>query len=495
VAPERRWTRRGLLTAAGAVVVGAAGRRASARPLLRLLARVESGPPYVSRPDLRPPQVTVTTPASGTATGLIFVAPFEFGGSVGPHYGPLIVDDTGELVWFEPRAKLTAMNLKVQRYHGAPVLTWYEGNVVSGYGGSYVIADPSYSELARVHGGEGLRGDLHEFVITSRNTALIAIYSQSIVDLTAIGGQPDAKLIQGIVQEIDIATGRVLFEWRSYDHVPVAESYMTGVTSDGTVDYFHLNSIGVDLDGNLLISARHTSTVYKVNRKSGAIIWRLGGKKSDFTFGPNAAFSFQHDARRHPDGTLTLFDNAAADPTPAGAPPVHSRPLRLALDLTTRTVALVADYEPTTPRLGFAMGNVQQLPGGGVFVGWGTDPAFTEFSPGGQVRFDASFADGSCSYRAFRFPWVGRPATPPALVVAAAPDGSKTAYVSWNGATEVAHWRLRAGPRAGALRQVAEVPRTGFETAIPVRLAGGLAQATALDARGRELGTSRLRRI
>ena len=233
-------------------------------------------------------------------------------------------------------------------------------------------------------------------------------------DLSSIGGPVAGQLVVGVVQEIDIPSGKVLFQWRSDDHVPLTETNMPQVTAAGNVDYFHLNSVGVDLDGDLLISARHTDAIYKVDRKSGQIKWRLGGKSSDFKLGPGATFHYQHDVRRHADGTLTIFDNGAAVPGAPGVEP-FSRPLRLALNMKTMTASLVGQYLPPQGRSTWAMGNVQQLPGGGAFVGWGTFGAFTEFTAAGTVCFDASFGDGSVTYRAFRFPWVGRPTGRPAI--------------------------------------------------------------------------------
>ena len=495
---ERRWTRRGVIAAAGAALGGAFVARASARPLRFEWAEAPQAGAhhYVSRPDLRPPPVAVATPAAGTADGLLFLAPFQITGKAGRGYGALIVDETGEPVWFKPEPKLTAMDLRVQRYRGRSVLTWYEGDVLGAYGGEYVIADSGYRELARVRAGRGEHGDLHEFLITSRSTALISIYRVRSADLTSVGGPADGKLVEGLVQEIDIPTGRVLFEWSSADHIGVDESYMTNVTKAGTVDYFHLNSIGVDLDGNLIVSARHTSAVYKVDRRTGEILWRLGGKKSDFTMLPGADFAFQHDVRRHADGTLTLFDNNASLPPAAGAAPTSfSRPMRIALDMTAMTASLVTVYQPPEPRLGWAMGNVQQLPDGGVFVGWGTAGSFTEFTPDGQVRFDAALADGSVTYRAFRYAWVGRPDGRPAIGVTPNGDGTATVHASWNGATEVARWQVRGGAHAAKLRRLQTAQRAGFETAITVPAASGFVAVAALDAHGRELGVSRLARV
>ncbi len=401
---------------------------------------------YVSRPDLNPPAIAFDFPADGTAAGSIFLAPFDITAASGAyqstpnsqsHSGPLVVDDRGEPVWFLPLGSTTAMDVRVQTYQGRPVLTWYEGTVLGAEGGSWVIFDPTYHEVARVQAGKGRHGDLHDLQLTPEGTALITIYRE-------IATPAVPRLVTGIVQEVDVASGRVLFEWRSNEHVGIDESYMPQVAPAGNVDYFHLNSIDVDTDGNLLLSARNTSTIYKVDRKSGAVLWRLGGMKSDFAVDAAASFAYQHDVRRRPDGTITIFDNNAAVP---GAQTL-SRGLRIKLDMKKMRASFVAEYLAPTARTTWAMGDVQQLEDGGVFIGWGTDGSFTELGPDGSVRLDARFADGSVSYRAFRFELDAQPKGRPATMVVRNADGSLTLYVSWNGATQVAKWQLVAGPSA-----------------------------------------------
>jgi hypothetical protein len=136
------------------------------------------------------------------------------------------------------------------------------------------------------------------------------------------------------------------------------------------------------------------------------------------------------------------------------------------------------------------MGNVQELADGGVFIGWGTDGSFTEIGPDGSIRVDGRFADGSVSYRAFRFELEARPKGVPATEVVRNVDGSYTLYVSWNGATGVAKWQLLAGPTAAAMKPAGTVRRAGFETAIPLLVTSGTVAVAALDAHGKRLRTS-----
>jgi Arylsulfotransferase (ASST) len=489
-----RLTRRGFVAAGGAALAGVLVSRAPARAAgSARLAAEQVG--YVSRPDLKPPTITVLEPADRAAPGYIFLAPFDIAAASSSytgapasesHAGPLIVDDAGEPIWFLPLAKDTAMGMRVQELHGRPVLTWYEGTVLGAYGGDFVVFDPTYHEVARIRAGRGRHGDLHEFLLTPQGTALITIYREVQADLTSIGGAADGRLVEGIVQELDVATGRVLFEWRSRDHVTLDETFTPAVTPAGNVDYFHLNSVDVDGDGHLLVSARNTSTVYKIDRRTGTVIWRLGGKRSTFTVTPDASFAYQHDARRQPDGTITIFDNASGAPGPGPA----SRGLRLSLDMKRRRASLVQEYKTPDARAVWAMGNVQQLGDGGVFIGWGTHGSFSEFGPHGRLRFDARFADKSVDYRAFRLPWLARPTGKPAVGVQQAADGSVAVYASWNGATEVATWQVRAGASPERLRAVATGARRGFETAIPVPALQGYVAVAALDRAGRRLGLS-----
>lgn len=489
-------SRRRFLGTAGVIAAGALAPHAAGAVVpscLQPYARRENplAPRFLSRPDLQPPPITVLVPDAGSTKGHILLAPFSFP-TTPPSTeasGPLIVDAAGAPLWFRPLTTRTAIDLRMQTYLKQSVLTWWEGTVFGGYGGSFIIADSTYAPVARVRAGNGYKADLHEILITSRNSALISIYNEIRSDLTRVGGAADARLVEGIIQEIDIPSGRVLFEWHSLDHVALEESFELGVSRDGNVDYFHLNSIGVDSDGHLLVSARHTSAIYKIHRRSGQVIWRLGGKKSDFTLGPGVLFGYQHDARRHSDGTITLFDNAASLPFQRG---INSRTLRLRLDESAKTVTLARDYPAPDIRTAWAMGNAQQVADGGVFVGWGTYPGFTEIGPDGVVRFDAKFAGTSVSYRAHRFPWVGRTATLPAIARDVAADGSTIVYASWNGATEVRKWQVWAGSSKSDLRLARSSPRRGFETAISVRSAPAYVSVTAIDRTGARLGTSRV---
>jgi Arylsulfotransferase (ASST) len=440
---------------------------------------------FLSRPDVRPPLVHVVKRARGTAPGYIFIAPKKEVDQA----GPLILDDAGNVVWFHPLDTHGVTDFRVQRYRGRPVLTWWRGETAKGIGnGRYVIVDDKYHVIANVTAGHGLSGDIHEFLITKRNTALFTIYRRVDADLSALGGTSDGRVEEGVVQEVAIPSGKVLFEWHSAPHVAVDETYEP-VQKDASepFDYFHINAVEPDGDDKLLVSARHTHTIYAIRRRDGAVLWRLGGKKSDFRVGAGAHFAWQHDPRLHSDGTLSLFDNGASRP----AKGAHSRVLVVRLDTRRHTARLVRSYtHGPKPLLSTSQGNGQVLPDGHVFVGWGSNEYFTEFDRSGRILLDARFGSGeSDSYRAYRFPWVGHPADRPA-VAARLTRGRTLVYASWNGATEVRSWRLLAGASRAGLRAIAEEPKHGFETRIAVATRARYVQVQALDERGRVLRAS-----
>ena len=441
---------------------------------------------FRSRPDLRPPVIDVTTPPEETAPGQVFLAPKIEGGQS----GAMILDERGELVWFAtPAADVNQCNdFRVQTYLGQPVLTWWEGASPVGHGyGHFVIANSAYERITELRAGNGFPGgDLHEFLITPQGTALILVYHPVRWNLTPFGGPIDGAVMDGIVQEIDIATGRVLFEWHSLDHIDLDEAGGKRPDDpDRPWDYVHLNAIELDGD-HLVVSARNSHAIYRIDRVSGRVVWRLGGKRNDFAMAEGASFAYQHDARVHPNGELTLFDNAETDLKAGG----HSRGLVLRLDEERMTAALVREYVHPTKVLSISQGNVQVLPNGNVFVGWGSSPVFSEFGPDGELRFNGRLPAGAMSYRAYRAPWVGRPSAPPDIAAEAGAGGAVTIYASWNGATEVAHWRVLAGPEPAGLGFVRSAPRAGFETAIALESGAGYVAVEALDAAGQVLGRS-----
>jgi len=453
----------------------------------------EGRPPgqyFVSRPDLSAPKIKIidyNTPTGRSATAAqdpVFIAPKE--GE--PMTGPVILDADGDPIWIHPlHDEIRAFDFKVQKYQGKPVLTWFQGpDLALGYGqGKYVLMNESYQRIATVN-TQGSLADHHGMTLTPDGTALMITYREIPYDLSDIGhGPKDGYLLNQVVQEVDVATGKVLFRWSALGHIPVDQTEIKvgpNVQIDGSednpLDFAHINSVTEDSDGDLLISGRNTSAVYKVDRQTGKVEWTLGGEASDFTMAGNSEFVWQHDVHRQPDGTITIFDNEAA---PQVGP--ESRGLRLALDMKTMTARVVTQYLPPEERVAASQGSVQVRRNGDVFVGWGKEPYYSEYTGDGDLLFDARVIDAQ-SYRAHRQAWVGHPVDPPDIAVK-----NSTAYVSWNGSTQVTAWRFLAGDDAASAQPVGTVPRSGFETSSKVPDAPYIA-AQALGDDGQVLSTA-----
>jgi hypothetical protein len=444
---------------------------------------------YRSRTDLAPPAVKLLKTSGRAEPEDLFLAP-QFGPV---ENGPEILDSSGNLIWFDRVAHgNAASDFRVQQYHGRPVLTWWDGYTAAGIGvGQDVIYDSSYTPVAAVRAANGLNADLHEFQLTRAGTALITAYYPVYWNSTSIrGGLKHEIVLDSVVQEIDIPTGLVLFQWDSLDHVPVSDSYERlphqGATNHNPFDYFHVNSVQQDDDGNLIVSGRNTWAAYKVSHQTGALIWTLGGRRSSFRMGPGTSFAFQHDVRirAHDDRYMTIFDDGAGPPT------VHSqsRGLKLRLDLKRHTATTVSQHEHSPPLSSAFEGNFQQLPDSDDLIGWGQQPYFSEYDRRGNLLVDGRFVGNTSSYRIYKFGWHGTPKVPPAVAASTA-GKTTTVYATWNGATNLSGWRVLSGRSANQLKPTRVVSKGGFETTTRINAARYVA-VQALDARGRVLATS-----
>jgi hypothetical protein len=442
---------------------------------------------FHSAPGLHPPAVTVHQAAGvASAPGYLFATPYQGPGQ----WGPMIFDSAGNLVWFHPEAHgFDAADLRTQMLHGRADLTWWQGRTVSlGFGLGYdVIADANYRTVAIVRAGNGLLADEHEFSLTPQGIAYVDAYSPVKTSLASAGGSASGIALDGVIQEIDIRTGLVMWEWHSLGHVALNESYSAAPRRANSVyDYFHLNSMEANADGDLLVSARNTWNLIEIDHSTGAVAWRLGGKRSSFSLGPGVAFAYQHNASWLANGDISLFDDEGA---PTVKPP--SRGEVIDVDSRAGSATLVSQFvHPGEPLVTGSQGNLQALPGGGWLVGWGGLPNVTEFNPQGQAIYDAQLPSGEQSYRVYRLPWAAQPTSSPAISTVSA-SGSTVVYASWNGATAVASWRLLAGARATKLAAIASVARNGFDTAIAAPAARFYA-VQALSSDGRVLGRSRV---
>ena len=444
---------------------------------------------FVSLPNVHPPTVTVTTPASDPALGDVFLTPADGPGEAST--GAMIVNPAGQLVWFAPAAPGNqATDLRVQQYLGKTVLTYWQGRITYGHGiGTGVIDNQAYEPIAKVRAGNGLSMDLHDFELGPNGVAWITVYEPVYENLSSVDGSSDGIIEDCVIQEIDVRTGLVMFEWHALGHVPLSASYSAPSRSPGSVwDWFHLNSIDVEPDQNILISSRNTWTVYQIGHTFGEIIWELGGHSSSFALGPNVRFAWQHDATMISSTSLEIFDNEDT-PEVEG----RSRAIDIALDFSTHTATLVHEYEtPTTDVLSPSQGDVQQLPNADQFVGWGQVGLVSEFSPANALTFQLALPPLFQSYRAYRFRWSAQPTTRPAVVATAGSGTGTTAVaVNWNGATDVVGWQVLAGSSPAALAPVGSpVAATGFETQITAPAAAAFVAVSALGKGGAVLSTS-----
>jgi hypothetical protein len=443
---------------------------------------------FQSAPTLQPPVLDVTASSAQTTPGDIFAAPYSGPGPSGPE----IFDQTGELVWFDPLPSgVYATNLQVQQLGGQPVLTWWQGHIPpQGFGeGEEIIDNTAYQTIGHVYAGNGHRADLHDFHLTAQNTAVLTVFDPIDCNLSSVGGPGDGAVTDAAFQEIDLRTGLVRREWTSLDHVGLSDSYSSAVGTSGEwpFDYFHINSIDQQANGSTLISARNTSALYELNTTTGQIVLRVGGKHNEVSQGTGTVTAFQHDATVLANGTISVFDNGA---TPTVQP--QSRAIVLGLEPKARTETLLASYEHSSPTLSSdSQGSVQAQTDGDMFVGWGAEPYFSEFSSSGQLLYDAHWHGSYESYRAYRFPWTATPAAPPAIAASTAKTGGPvTVYASWNGATEVASWHVLAGPSPTQLTPVSSATKSGFETTLATPGSEPYVAVQALNGAGAVIGTS-----
>lgn len=369
--------------------------------------------------------------------------------------GPLMLDGTGDLVWMSDEFESTA-NFKMQSYQGENYLTFWSGSKAATSGqGVYFMLDSSYQVVRTISGvGDGLFGDLHEFKITDQGTALLTVYNTTNADLRGMGmGRCEhGWIVDSLFQEIDIESGELLFQWSAAAHFDPVETHMTnpigGYLESIPFDFYHLNSVDKDSQGNYLISSRHYHHVMCIS-PAGETLWILGGRDNQFedlSDGQATNFKWQHDARwfSEDEGIITLFDNSKAGPLHADAS--ESRALVIQLDLENRTAKLVRSMTSLQGILASSQGSIQSLPDSqNFFVGWGSAAAYSEYTRNGELLCETHLGaswyysfERMKSYRTTKvFGWHGTPQTPPQIHI----EGDLLS-VSWNGATEVDYWAL-----------------------------------------------------
>jgi Arylsulfotransferase (ASST) len=451
---------------------------------------------YSSAPTLTPSTVTITTHAppmtgggqAGAAPGELFMAPYQGKGTP----GPMISEQDGTLVWFHPLpAGEQATDFEVQQYEGKPALTWWQGRILKvGFGqGEDVIYDSSYKRIASVRAGNGYRADLHQFRLTPQGTAWIDEFDPIKLNMASLHGA-GGVLSDSIVQEIDVKTGLVMWEWHALGHIPTQDSYNPIPHNGNPWDYIHLNSIDPGTSGDVLVSARNSWALYDVDMRTGAFNWQLGGKHSTFKLGVGAKTYWQHDAEWQPGGLISVFDNGSTPPKEK-----QSRGVLLKPDFAAKTVALAKAFvNPTKTLLAEAQGNTLSLPGNTWLMGYGNLPNFTEYDSQGHVLLDGTLGHNVQDFRTYLSPWSGQPSTLPALV-AKRNGASVTVQTSWNGATNVVSWQLFAGASPAVLVPLTTVPKHGFQTTVSVATSAAYVESRALDANGNVLAASTATRV
>ena len=459
--------------------------------------------PGLHPPIVRPASHTTGNPAPGyILTGAFYDLAYP---PMQGQSGPLILDNKLQPVWFRPVPEnIVASNLAEQTYHGKPVLSWWQG-VVTNTGqtssGEYVVVNQHYQPVATLHGKDGWIPTLHSMVIDG-NDAWVTANKNIAINLSKWGGVFNGTIVDSALQEYNLTTGKLLFSWDAYKHIGLSDSHSLPPGNGFPWDAYHINSIYLLGNNTALVSLRDTWGVYKINTVTGKIEWTLGGRHSDFTIARNAVFQYQHDVSELPDGDILMFDDHCCFLESGGtylAPTGPSRAEVLRLDLSARTATLVSQYRHYNEdgRNGTDasyMGSAELLPGGNVFVGYGNLPFFSEYTKSGQMVMDAMFPGPDLTYRAIKIgptAWVGQPLTKP-QAVARGSGGAATVYASWNGATQVASWRVLAGSGPGQLSPVTTAPRSGFETAIKLGQNYHAYQVQALDANGKVIGTSKV---
>ena len=482
---------------------------------------------FKSRPDLAPPVLNITIPATNdTASGLIFYTPestYADNTGHGPaQSGPYIFTEKGELVWsgfgfVGPRSE----NFQVHTYRGQQVLSIFEGshNSPMGHGhGHTSIFDNKYRLITEIKGGGHSLADQHEFLFFDDNSALFTVYDPQIRDLTPYGATSENQswILDNKIQKVDTDSNEVLWEWSSLDHVDPAGTNLTllsgnaglGVNSSQVWHYFYMNAFDIDAESNTyLISARSMCTIFKMDGETGKIIWQLGGKNSDFSLGDGMDFCWQHDTRMHKKylnyetkgskEIISFFDNSAHENL-AGGPDLTTRPYSagkiVELDTEKHTARLIAEFRAPDDLSVRSQGNMQLLPNGNAFINWGYNGAMSEHRPDGTTIFyslldSGKMGPGSENYRAFKFDWHALPYEEPALVAFKESNGTAF-YVSWNGDTETRTWKFFEENAGGKRELLGQTRRTGFESSWRTSKKAGKVVAEAYNAHGHLLVSS-----
>ena len=468
---------------------------------------------FVSAPNLHPPKLhtDAATVSKRLAPGDFLTANFPNltatttqGLTMIGQGGPLILDSHLQPVWFKPSStSVVALDLKQQTFEGKPALSWWEGVLTSAgaaTSGTVFVVNQHYRQVAKLTGDtkDGWVISPHEVVISGHDAWVTSYRNVPNQDLSAYGASKNGTVYDSAVQEYDLRNGNLLFTWSAYNpggtpHIPLSQSQAPAPKNPAFAwDAYHVNSIELVDSDHFLTSMRNTWAVYLVQISTGKIVWTLGGNGSSFTIPAADQFQWQHQALLLPNDEISIFDDHCCAFVNGSfqSPTAPSRGLILKFNLTNNTVSLVNQYLHT-PALDAAFtGSMLRLPGGNALVGWGSQPYFSEYSESGRLLLDALWPNPDLSYRVLLTQnWVGTPFFAPSGA-AKRKHGKTTVYASWDGATQVAAWKVLGGPNVKHLRVVGAKPKTGFETPIRLRRAFKVYKVEAVDSKGRVIGKS-----
>ncbi|KAJ5995150.1 ASST-domain-containing protein [Penicillium waksmanii] len=482
---------------------------------------------FLSRPDLSPPRLNITVPASPqTEAGYLFftAARGNTPDSAGPDQpGAYIFRDNGELVWSGVGywAGWVA-DFSPSIVNGKPTLRAFQGDVFPATGrmlGNHALLANSYRTISVIHAATHRLSSAHEFEVVNESSVLIETPIMTVADLSSYGGNKDQKfLLEGGFQEMDLKTGEPIFEWSSrgrinpiYSAIPLdRKGTYDGRTYNSAWNYFHINSIDKDSEGDYLVSARHYNAIFKINGSNGGIIWQLGGMKgSTFKIPSNLEFAFQHDARfqyRSPNGEIehiSFFDNAAYS-VPGREIAPCSRGRHIELNNTAKSLKEIQTYHAPDNLIAHTQGSFRFLPNGNKLANWGSAGALTEFADDGTILFHAyldSYPNKNVqSYRGFKANWTAFPSEEPAVLALRSGEKDAVVWVSWNGDTETKTWKFYLiDKQSGENHFLSSVQRSGFETRLEATIFPTaftnhgelLVVAEALDHNGNSLRKSR----
>ncbi|MBN2000990.1 aryl-sulfate sulfotransferase, partial [candidate division KSB1 bacterium] len=389
----------------------------------------------------------------------------------------IIFDTEGNPVWYN-RFSDRRRDFKVQK-NGIITMLKRDG------GERFVGFNNNFEEIATFTAKNGYSTDEHELQVLENGNYLLIGIKADIVDMSTFveGGKENAQVYETVIQEFT-PDNEMIYQWRAWDNFDITdmvspEDPLTG----SSIRFPHMNAIDIDLDGNILLSSRHISEVTKINRQTGEIIWRLGGKNNQFTFvnDPLDGIEMQHDIRIVGPNRYTIFDNGNLHTNSESRVPEYE------LDLEKMTATLVWEYRHDPLRYSHWMGNTQRLSNGNQHINWadGSLPKVTEVTPSGEKVLEMQFVQKYHSYRVHRCKWEGMVAVP-YLIIESGPT-EVTLLFNKFGDPNVDHYNIYAGTRRQPTELFASSKQTMIQlTEFPEPNTKYYFRVTAVDKNGQE---------